>query len=129
MSTLDPPHDSGSTRLSTEGGAGTAHGTASSVYEEVQATPDFQHLRTSLRRFVFPATVAFLAWYTLYILLSAYARGFMAAKVLGNINVAYVFGLLQFISTFVIAYVYAKYADKNLDPLADRLRRQVEGDH
>ena len=98
-----------------------------STFEEVQATPEFQSLKRTLRRFIFPATAAFLAWYLLYVLMSAYARDFMAIKLLGNINVAYVFGLLQFVSTFVIAYVYAKYAEKHFDPVADRIRHQLEG--
>ena len=96
-------------------------------YENIQASPEFQGLKRSLRRFAFPMTAAFLAWYLLYVLMSAYARGFMSTKVLGNINVAYVFGLLQFISTFVIAFVYAKHAERNLDPVADKLRGEIEG--
>ena len=96
-------------------------------FEQIQASAEFQDLKRRLRRFVFPMTVAFLAWYLLYVLLSAYARGFMGHKLLGNINVAYVFGLLQFVSTFLIAWVYARYADRNLDPIADRLRGEIEG--
>ncbi len=103
----------------------TRHDT--SVYQEVQSTEEFQGLRRTLRRFVFPATAAFLAWYLLYVLLSAYARGFMGTKLIGNINVAYVFGLLQFVSTFVIAYLYAKWADRHFDPVADRIRERIEG--
>ncbi len=97
-----------------------------SVYEQMQTTPDFQHLKRTLRRFIFPATAAFLGWYLLYVLMSAYARDFMGIQLVGNINVAYVFGLLQFLSTFVIAYVYSRYADKHFDPVADRLRGQLE---
>ena len=44
----------------------------------------------------------------------------MNTQVIGNINVALVFGLLQFVSTFLIAYLYARYSTKNLDPLADQ---------
>lgn len=97
------------------------------TFLEVQATEEFQHLKRTLRRFIFPATIGFLAWYLLYVLMSAYARDFMAVQLLGNINVAYVFGLLQFVSTFVIAYVYARYADKHFDPTADRIRHRLEG--
>ncbi len=93
----------------------------------MQASDEFQGLKRTLRRFVFPATVLFLAWYVLYILLTVYARDFMTTKVAGNVNVAYVFGLLQFVSTFVIAFVYSKYADKNFDPTADRIRHRLEG--
>jgi uncharacterized membrane protein (DUF485 family) len=50
-----------------------------------------------------------------------WATSFMDAKIVGNINVALVFGLLQFLSTFVIAFLYSKHANKELDPLARRL--------
>ena len=40
---------------------------------------------------------------------------------------AYIFGLLQFVSTFLIAYIYSKYADKHFDPTADRIRHRLEG--
>ncbi|MCW2504383.1 MAG: hypothetical protein JWO79_2667 [Actinomycetia bacterium] len=95
-------------------------------YAAEQASEEFAALRTSLRRFVFPATVAFLAWYLLYVLLSAYARDFMGTKLIGNINVAFVFGILQFVSTFGIAIGYSRYAEKKVDPLADRIRAELE---
>ncbi|HEV7755372.1 MAG TPA: DUF485 domain-containing protein [Mycobacteriales bacterium] len=97
-------------------------------YSAMAASPEFDGLRRSLRSFVFPMTVAFLAWYLLYVLLSAYARGFMGTKVLGNINVAFVFGILQFVSTFVIAWMYSRYADAKIDPVADRLRAELEAE-
>ncbi|MCA1712869.1 MAG: DUF485 domain-containing protein [Actinobacteria bacterium] len=96
-------------------------------YEEIQEMPDFQQLKRSLRRFVFPMAAAFLAWYLLFIVMTVYARDFMGSKLIGNVNVAYVFALLQFVSTFVIAWLYARYADRNLDPTADRLRGEIEG--
>lgn len=96
-------------------------------FEQIQQLPEFQQLRRTLRRFVFPMTIAFLAWYLLYVVLSAYARDFMGRALFGNINVAFVFGLLQFVSTFLIAWFYARYADRHFDPLADRLRGEIEG--
>lgn len=105
----------------------STHAGGGETFQQVQESDEFQGLRRTLRRFVFPATVLFLAWYLLYVLLSAYARDFMGHKVLGEINVAYVFGLLQFVSTFVIAYVYSTYADKNFDPTADAIRHRLEG--
>jgi uncharacterized membrane protein (DUF485 family) len=95
-------------------------------YAEAARTPEFAVLRRTMRRFVFPATIVFLAWYALYVLMSAYARGFMDAKVVGHINVALVFGLLQFVSTFLIAWLYARYAGRTIDPLADALRAKLE---
>ena len=95
-------------------------------YLTVQQSDEFGRLRTTLRSFIFPMTVAFFLWYLLYVLLSAYARGFMSAKVVGNINVALVFGLLQFVSTFLIAWYYARYASRKVDPLADEIRAGLE---
>ncbi len=98
------------------------------IYTEMQGRPEFQDLKRKLRRFVFPMTALFLAWYLLYVIASAYFRDFMGQRLLGNINVAYVFGLLQFISTFVIAWLYSRYAEKQLDPIADKLRHEIEGE-
>jgi uncharacterized membrane protein (DUF485 family) len=95
-------------------------------YRTVQQSEEFGRLRTTIRNFVLPMTVAFFLWYLLYVLLSAYARGFMGAKVVGNINVALIFGLLQFVSTFLIAWLYARYAAQKIDPLADEIRAGLD---
>ena len=96
------------------------------IYEQVQASPEFADLRSRLRRFVFPMSAAFLLWYLVYVLLASYAPAFMATKVLGNINVGLIIGLLQFVSTFVITTLYVRYANKHLDPAAEKIRAQIE---
>jgi uncharacterized membrane protein (DUF485 family) len=98
----------------------------SADWEEVQRSAEFVELRRRLRSFVFPMTAAFLAWYLLYVLMATYARGFMSHKLIGNINVGLVFGLLQFVSTFLITWLYVRYANNKLDPLAERLRARLE---
>ena len=97
-----------------------------STYEEVQSSAEFAELKARFRRFVFPMTALFLAWYFLYVVLSAYAKDFMSTKVVGDINVGLIFGLLQFVSTFVITMLYARWADRELDPTAERLREHIE---
>jgi uncharacterized membrane protein (DUF485 family) len=72
-------------------------------------------------------TALFLLWYLLYVLLADYAHGFMSTKVAGNITVGLIFGLLQFVSTFVITGVYVWYANRKLDPLAEKIRGDIEG--
>ena len=91
------------------------------IYDRLHATPEFAELRRRYRGFVFPATVAFLAWYLLYVVLSSWATDFMSTQVVGNINVALIFGLLQFVTTFGLAYVYSRYSTTKLDPLARQL--------
>jgi uncharacterized membrane protein (DUF485 family) len=116
------------TPVSTTDTPSTAVDPAPDPYLAVQQSPEFAALRRALRNFVFPMTVAFFLWYALYVLLSAYARDFLDSKVVGHINIALVFGLLQFVSTFLIAWLYSRYAARNIDPPADRLKAQVEDD-
>lgn len=96
------------------------------VYDRLLASDDFIELRRRYRSFVIPVTVAFLAWYLLYVLMSSWAGDFMGHKLVGNINVALVFGLLQFVSTFLIAYAYSRYSATRLDPLAERINAAYE---
>ena len=67
-------------------------------YQRIHATDDFAELKRSYLRFVVPLTIAFMVWYLLYVLASNWAPDFMATKVVGNINIALVFGLLQFVT-------------------------------
>ena len=97
------------------------------LHERVQASPEFAELRSRLRRFVFPMSAAFMLWYLAYVLLASYAPAFMGIPVLGNINVGIVVGLLQFVTTFVITGLYVRYADRQLDPLAESIRTRMEG--
>ena len=99
---------------------------AHAAYERIHASDEFATLKKSYLSFVGPMTVAFLAWYLLYVLCSNYAPGLMNAKIVGNINVALVFGLLQFVTTFGIAYWYAKYSAAKMDPIADALNDEFE---
>lgn len=95
-------------------------------YERVQNSQEFQQLRRRFRNFVFPMTAFFLAWYLLYVLLAAYAHDFMSTRVTGNITVGLLFGLGQFVSTFAITMIYASWANKRQDAVAERLRRHIE---
>ena len=99
---------------------------AHAAYQRMHATPEFAELKRSYFGFVVPLTIAFMAWYLAYVLLSNYAHDFMAHKLFGNINVALVFGLLQFVTTFGIAIWYARFAARRMDPIADKLRHEYE---
>ncbi|MFJ8214626.1 DUF485 domain-containing protein [Streptomyces sp. NPDC096033] len=112
------------------GGAGPAPAPAQVPAEEfarVQQSPEFAELRRSHRSFAFPLTVAFIAWYLLYVLLSNYAGGFMGTKLFGNVNVALVLGLAQFATTFLIAWLYSRHAAAKLDPKAQAIKDGLEG--
>jgi uncharacterized membrane protein (DUF485 family) len=96
-------------------------------YLAVQASPEFQELRSRLRRFVFPMSALFLIWYAAYVILGAFAHDFMATKVWGDINVGLLIGLGQFVSTFLITFIYVRFANRELDPRAEAIRTELEG--
>lgn len=97
-------------------------------FAAMQASPQFQELRSKFRSFVFPMTIAFLVWYFLYVLLSIYATTFMGTKAFGNITWGLIIGLGQFVSTFLITYLYIRFANREIDPRAESIRVELEGE-
>ncbi len=98
-------------------------------YQVVAESAPFLELRRRQRRFVFPLTIAFLAWYFGFVLVAAYLPEVMATPVVGVINVGRVLGLAQFATTFAITMWYVSYANRRLDPLAARIRTKLEDAH
>lgn len=95
-------------------------------FSAVAMSPEFAELRRRFKTFAFPMTAVFLIWYFAYVLLSVYAKNFMATPVLGNLNLGTILGLLQFVTTFLITWLYIRHASKNLDPIASKLRSELE---
>jgi uncharacterized membrane protein (DUF485 family) len=96
------------------------------LYQRLSEGEDFKELRRRYRAFVIPWTVAFLVWYLLFVALSNWAPDFMSTKVVGNINLGLVLGLLQFATTFLIAWHYSRQAAARFDPLAAKIKAEFE---
>jgi uncharacterized membrane protein (DUF485 family) len=122
MTIFQPLRGSVSSTAAPQAGRGNASG-----YEAVRASRDFWTIRRRFGSFVGPACTLFIAWYFLFVIVAVFAPGFMRISVLGDVNIALCFGLLQFASTFAIAVAYRLWARRRLDPLADRLRQRLEG--
>lgn len=101
-------------------------GTAENPYLVVERSPEFRDLRSRYRRFIFPMGAAFMIWYLLLIYCAGWQKEWMATPVIGAINIGYIFALLQFVTTFLIAFIYTRYANRNIDPEAARLKGEVE---
>ncbi|MEY4321642.1 MAG: hypothetical protein RL167_370 [Actinomycetota bacterium] len=95
------------------------------VWSDTQATTQFQNLRKSFRGFAFPLTVAFLVWYFSYVALTAWAREWVSTPVIGNLNIAFILGVLQFLTTFLIMWLYERHSSHKLDGASDALRDKV----
>ena len=93
----------------------------------VARSGEFGRLRSSFRRFAFPMTIFFIVWYAVYVLLSCYATGFMSQRIGGSaITWGLLLGIGQFVTTFVITGLYVRHANRTLDPMAARLKDQLD---
>ncbi|MFB7916141.1 DUF485 domain-containing protein [Streptomyces sp. NPDC056061] len=103
------------------------HGhSAAEIYLEVQRSGAFQEVRRRYRRFVIPATVAFLVWYLAYVVVAITEPGLMARPVAGSVNVAMIAGLAQFLTTFLLTWAYARHARLRRDRAALELRWETQ---
>ncbi|WP_369213586.1 DUF485 domain-containing protein [Streptomyces flavofungini] len=105
-------------------GAGPGAG-AGDIYLEVQRSEAFQEVRRRYRRFVFPGVAVFFTWYVAYVVTATAAPGLMARPFAGEVNVAMVAGLGQFLSTFLLTWAYARHARLRRDRAALDLRWSV----
>jgi uncharacterized membrane protein (DUF485 family) len=90
-------------------------------WESIEHSPEFQELVRKRRSFVVPATIFFLAYYMGFILLCGYAQDFMAESVYQGLTVGYCLALTQFVMVFVLGILYLRKADRDYDPLAQRV--------
>ena len=93
-------------------------------WEAIEASPEFQELVKKRKSFVVPGTIFFLTWYMGFILLVAYAEGFMSESVYEGLTVGYCLALTQFLMVVVLGIWYLRKSDRDFDPLrADIVRK------
>ena len=79
-------------------------------WEKLAASERFRSLLKAKRRFIIPAMIFFVAYYFALPVLIGYARPFMEKRVLGPVNLAYLFALSQFFMAWIIAALYVRAA-------------------
>jgi uncharacterized membrane protein (DUF485 family) len=81
-------------------------------WERIAAAPEFRELLRRKRAFILPATVFFIVYYFALPVLVGYFPEFMSRKVIGALNIAYLFALSQFVMAWVIAWLYVRAAER-----------------
>jgi uncharacterized membrane protein (DUF485 family) len=81
-----------------------------SDWEELERSPEFRELVATRRRFVVPALVVFVVWFGGFLVLTAYARGFMARQPIGSISWACLLALSLIVMTWLITWPPRPYA-------------------
>jgi uncharacterized membrane protein (DUF485 family) len=79
-------------------------------WDGIAAMPEFKELVAAKLRFIIPATIFFVVYYVLLLLLVGFARDFVKTEVIGRANIAYLFGLSQFFMAWILAAIYVKTA-------------------
>jgi uncharacterized membrane protein (DUF485 family) len=95
-------------------------------WERVAAMDEFKTLVAAKRKFIAPATLFFIVYYFALPVLVGYAPGLMSRRVLGVINLAYLFALSQFFMAWIIAALYVRAAG-HFDALARRIIERLKG--
>jgi uncharacterized membrane protein (DUF485 family) len=96
-------------------------------YEALERSDEFQKLVRAKRRWVVPATAFFLIWYTAFVLLAGYAEEFMGRQFIWDgVTVGYALALTQFLMVWVLAGWYLRKANRDFDPLEERVRVLAE---
>lgn len=97
-------------------------------WERVAALDEFKRLVAAKRKFIIPATIFFVVYYFALPVLVGYAPGLMSKRVLGVVNVAYLFALSQFFMAWGIAALYVRAAGR-FDAMAQSIRSKVKGEN
>jgi uncharacterized membrane protein (DUF485 family) len=86
----------------------------------VTQMPEFRSMVRAKLRFIIPASIFFVVYYFALPMLVGYAPALMSRKVLGVVNIAYLFALSQFFMAWIIAALYIRAAAR-----FDRMEQQV----
>ena len=97
-------------------------------WSRVTQLPEFRAMVRAKLRFIIPATLFFVIYYFALPVLVGYAPGLMSRRVIGVVNVAYLFALSQFFMAWIIAALYLRAAarfDKMEHTVIEKAEREL----
>src|SRR5258708_3439862 len=77
-------------------------------WDAIEADADFKKLLAAKARFIIPSTIFFVVYYFTLPILVGWWPDLMKTKVIGQVNLAYVFALSQFFMAWSLAFFYVK---------------------
>jgi len=81
-------------------------------WEGVARSPEFRELLRRKAALVVPATIFFTLYYFALPVLVGWFPAFMERRVLGPVNLAYLFALSQFFMAWILAAIYLRVAGR-----------------
>ena len=95
------------------------------TWDEIAESKAFKDLMATKKIFIVPAFIFFVVYYFALPILVGYAPQFMSTKVIGEVNLAYLFALSQFLVAWIIAGLYVRAAN-DFDRLAKDILDKAE---
>ena len=95
-------------------------------WDKIAASRQFKDLMATKKMFIVPAFIFFVVYYFALPVLVGYAPAFMSTKIIGNVNIAYLFALSQFFVAWIIAGLYVKAAN-DFDRLSKDIIEKADG--
>lgn len=92
----------------------------------IERTAEFRALVRAKRAFVIPASLFFVIYYFALPILVGYWPDLMSTRVIGRINIAYLFALSQFVMAWMLMAAYIRRA-RVFDRMVDDLVRRHGG--
>ena len=86
--------------------------------EAVQAA--VRSLVAAKLRFLVPMTIIFMVGYIGLTVIAGFAKGLMAVKIVGSLNLGFALIAFNYVLSWVLALVYERIANRIFDPLASR---------
>jgi uncharacterized membrane protein (DUF485 family) len=97
-------------------------------WDRIASSSKFRDLMATKKIFIIPAFIFFVVYYFALPILVGYAPHFMSTRVIGVVNLAYLFALSQFFVAWIIAGLYVKAAN-DFDRLSqDIIETSVSGE-
>ena len=95
-------------------------------WKAIVADPRFQELHRKKTTFLWGLMVFSVAFYFLLPVGAAYFQDLFRIKVYGPVNVGIVFAMTEFVVAWGIAFIYARRANTEFDPMAAEIVRDFE---
>ena len=92
----------------------------------IERLPEFRALVRAKRAFLLPACVFFVVYYFALPALVGYWPDLMSTRVVGRVNLAYLFALSQFAMAWTLMAMYVRRA-RRFDRMAEELLQRIAG--
>ncbi len=104
---------------------GSAPSATMTQWDQVAAMKEFRDLLRAKAAFIVPAVIFFIVYYFLLPVSVGYFPKFMDRRIVGSVNLAYLFALSQFIVAWALAWAYVRAAS-GFDEQSKRILSQFE---